>query len=257
VFYYDRGTGQPLVLIHGMWGDHRDWETVLDPLAAHHRVIAVDLPGFGETKDSRIEYTGEFFAHSLARLLDQLGLENVALAGNSFGGQIAMSLALEFPARVNKLILVDTGGLEKYSTSDRQMILEQRNVKMLESLTPEINSMLFGRLFFSQNSEAQQRYIARKNARLARPDYPEYCRHMFQTIGLALDLSLLDRIGSLAMPVLLIHGEKDVIVNPDRVRAAVLLFPNARLVMLQDCGHIPQLEQPERFLHEVNAFLEQ
>jgi pimeloyl-ACP methyl ester carboxylesterase len=189
-------------------------------------------------------------------LLNQLGLENVAVAGNSFGGQIAMSLALEFPDRVNKLILVDTGGLEKYSASDREMILAQRNVKMLESLTPEINGMLFGRLFFSQGSEAQQHYIARKNARLAHPDYPEYCRHMFQTIGLALDLSLLDRLSSLTMPVLLIQGDQDVIVNPERVREALPRFPNARLVMLRDCGHIPQLEQPERFFHEVETFLE-
>jgi pimeloyl-ACP methyl ester carboxylesterase len=71
----------------------------------HHRVIAVDLPGFGETKDSCIEYTGQFFAHSLARLLDQLGLENVALAGNSFGGQQAS--AMFYGSRIWMRSLID------------------------------------------------------------------------------------------------------------------------------------------------------
>src|SRR5258708_14811590 len=120
MFYYDRGRGPALVLIHGMFGDHLDWEPVLEGLAERHRVIAVDLPGFGESLKPDIDYDVCVFTLALAELLDRLGIERAVFAGNSFGGQIAMAFALEHPERVEKLVLITTGGLHEYSEQDIQ-----------------------------------------------------------------------------------------------------------------------------------------
>ena len=255
MFYYDRGSGQPLLLIHGMWGDHLDWEPVLEPLSERYRVIAVDLPGFGQSEADHIEYTAAFFTERLQRLLTRLGIDRVAVCGNSFGGQLAMSLALAAPALVTKLILVGTGGLRKFQPGEIEATLGLRSERVLRSLTPEINSFMFGKLFVEQGSETQRRYLEKQNARLKSAAYPQYVRIVNRCMRLAIDFYLLGRVKSIQAPVLLLQGDRDPVVPLEWARAAVPLFPKARLVVIDNCGHVPQIEQPARFVREVAAFL--
>src|ERR1051326_4820043 len=83
VCVYERGTGRPLLLIHGQFGDHLDWEPVLQPLSERYRVIAPDLPGFGDSSKPDASYSAEFFTRHLKLLLDALGVDRAAVAGNS------------------------------------------------------------------------------------------------------------------------------------------------------------------------------
>ena len=83
---YDRGSGEPLLLLHGMFGDCFDWEPVLEPLSRGYRVNAVDLPGFGGSGKPDVECTGEFFVRHIDALLHQLGVNKVTIVGNSLGG---------------------------------------------------------------------------------------------------------------------------------------------------------------------------
>jgi pimeloyl-ACP methyl ester carboxylesterase len=255
MFRHDSGRGQPLLLIHGMWGDHLDWAPVMPALCGGFRVIAVDLPGFGRSQHEPVEYAAAFFTRELVALLDELQIGKAAVAGSSFGGQIAMSLALAYPERVDKLVLVNTGGLHEFSKAEKETALRERSEEILRNLTPELNRLLFSRLFFAQGSENQRRYIEKQNAKLTRPDYPHYVHVMYECMRLAVDLCLLDRVRSLRMPVLLIQGENDLVVMVDWIRAAARLFPDARLVVFPECGHVPQLEQPAAFVREVAAFL--
>lgn len=259
MFCYDRGRGQPLLLIHGMFGDYRDWEPVLTPLAEHYRVIAVDLPGFGQSAAGPLRHhaqvTPAFFTIALTDLLDQLGIGAAAVAGNSFGAQIAMSLALAHPARVTKLILVGAGGLRRFAKWQEYAALWTHSERNLRRLTPASNAAMFSSVFFRQNTDNQRRYIEKQNARLADPDYAAYIPFVRHCMRLSIRVYLRDRAPELRMPVLLIQGERDPVVNADWVRAAQPLFPRARLVMFPECGHMPQLEQPERFIQEVEAFL--
>jgi pimeloyl-ACP methyl ester carboxylesterase len=255
MFYSDRGEGAPLLLIHGMWGDHLDWEPVLKPLSQHYRVIAVDLPGFGRSEVDHFEPSADYFTEHLKRLLDRLGIESASMMGNSFGGQMAMAMALRAPDRARKLVLVATGGLRKFSRMERGLVLFQRSEKMLASLTPELNGSMFSKLFFKQGSQPERNYIHKQNAKLARPEYPQYVKTMRKCMRLALELCYLDKLKDLKLPVLAIQGDHDPVVNLEWVQQAMPLFPSAKLVVFNECGHVPQLEQPERFVGEVVEFL--
>jgi pimeloyl-ACP methyl ester carboxylesterase len=255
MFWDERGDGPPLLLIHGMWGDHLDWEPVLDPLALRRRVVAVDLPGFGRSATNAIEYTAEFFRDRTIQLLDDLRIESCAICGNSFGAQIAMALALEAPKRVEKLILAGSGGLRRFSRNDIEQALGLRSESALRALTPELNAMMFSRLFAEQGGEIQRRYLTKQNAKLQNPGYAEYVHTVHCCMRLAVEYCLLEQLHSIAMPVLFLQGDKDPVVQLEWVREAVPLFPQAQLAVFENCGHVPQLEQPERFVQEVEAFL--
>ncbi|MGI8743721.1 MAG: alpha/beta fold hydrolase [Bryobacteraceae bacterium] len=253
MFYIDRGSGPVLLLIHGMFGDHLDWEPILEPLAQRHRVIAVDLPGFGESEKPQVDYSPEFFTRQLLELLDELGIGTATVVGNSFGGQIAMSLALACPRRVERLVLITTGGLHRYSEPEIAAALQRLSVENMLQFTPEIHGALFGRLFFRQGTSLQQRYTGKHDAKLVRADYRAYVAVLHRCMRLSLELCLLDRVRELPMPVLLIHGEADPVVLVDWVRDAVGLFAAARLVVLVECGHVPQLELPDRIVELIEG----
>lgn len=255
MFYYDRGSGPALLLIHGMFGDHLDWEPVLASLAERYRVIAVDLPGFGNSDKPDIDYTAALFTTELIRLLDQLGIQKAAVAGNSFGGQIAMALALAHPERIEKLVLVTSGGLHRYTAEEMNANLERLSEPNLLRLTPAVHAVLFGRIFFDSDTEIQRRFIRKQDAKLTRPDYRDYVRVLHRCMRLSLNLCVLGHVPALKMPVLLLHGEHDPVVLPQWIRDAAPLFPDAKLVMLPDCAHIPQLEYPARVVSEITAFV--
>ena len=255
MFYYDRGSGPALLLIHGMFGDHLDWEPVLESLAERRRVIAVDLPGFGDSAKPDIDYSASTFTQQIVKLLDELGIERIAVAGNSFGGQIAMALALAHPERVEKLVLVTTGGLHSFREEEIESACERLSEVKLLNFTPAIHEVFFGRIFHMQGSDIQRRYIEKQNAKLARVDYPDYARVLNRCIRLSLSLNLLDHLAALKLPVKLIHGEYDPVVPSQWVRDAAPVFPDAELVLIPECAHIPQLELPQRVIDEIDKFL--
>lgn len=254
ICYYDRGEGTPLVLIHGMFGDYLDWEPVLEPLAAHHRVIALDLPGFGASSKPRREYTGEFFVSALHEFFGQLGISEPVLAGNSFGGQIAMLCALAHPEAVRKLLLVNSGGFHQYSEEERALIEARYGVAVLAGLTPQINALLFGGVFTKQ-SDTSVRYLAKQNAKLEREDYQDYAYALASSIQLSLATYLVERLPELRCPTLLVWGENDQVLPVEQAKLALTKLPSAALKTIPGCGHAPQMECPAGFLEAARSFL--
>jgi pimeloyl-ACP methyl ester carboxylesterase len=252
---WDGGKGPAILLIHGMFGDHLDWEPVLVPLAKDHRVIAIDLPGFGESSKPHTDYSVQFFTRSIDGVLSQLKVKKVTVAGNSFGGIIAMEYALEHPERVEKLVLIDSGGLHHFTEDQEKASLDRFSEANLKLLTPQINEMMFGPLFVNGPSTERTRYIAKQDAKLSRSDFPAYTYAIHNSIKLALDTDLQGRLKDIGAPTLLINGEKDYVVQPAWVREASTRFKNAKLVMLPDCGHVPQLECAPQVIEELKKFI--
>lgn len=252
--YYDRGEGPGLVLIHGMFGDFLDWEPVLEPLGASQRVIAVDLPGFGGSSKPRREYSGEFFVASLHEFFRQLPLKKFILAGNSFGGQIAMLYALEHPESVSKLVLVNSGGFRKHTAAEKAMLEARFSERVLAGLAPSINEILFSTVF-SRTSENSKRYLAKQNGKLQRADYPAYAYALASSIRLSLATYLVDRLAELRAPTLLVWGEKDQVLPVAQAELALTQLRRGELKTIPGCGHAPQLECPAEFLRSVQPFL--
>lgn len=254
VAYVARGKGPALVLVHGMFGDHLDWEPVIEPLARRHRVIAVDLPGFGDSDKPDREYTGDYFVETLEALLRQLKVKRATLVGNSFGGQMALLYALKYPERVERLVLVSSGGFREVADTEKQFYRERFSAERIAALTPEVNGPMFAPVF-AKESDHRRLYVEKQNAKLQRADYPAYARSLARNIQLALNTYLLDRLGEIRCPTLLLWGDKDIVLPLAQAQAALPRLPHGKLTTLEGCGHAPQLDCPEAFATAVEQFL--
>jgi pimeloyl-ACP methyl ester carboxylesterase len=255
ICFYDYGQGPPLVLIHGMFGDFLDWEPVLEPLSQSHRVIAVDLPGFGMSSKPRREYTADFFVATLRELFTQLGLSEIILAGNSFGGQIAILYALQHAEMVAKLVLVDSGGFRAISNEEASAAAARFSAPVIAALTPEFHSLLFAPVF-TKPSEASQLYVQRQNEKLQRSDYWAYAESVASSIRLSLSAYLLDRLPEIKCPTLLIWGDDDLVLPVEQARQALCKLRQGQLKVIPGCGHAPQLECSEGFLGALCDFIQ-
>ena len=255
VVFYDRGSGPALVLVHGMFGDHLDWEPVLEPLARKHRVIAPDLPGFGDSEKPNREYTGEFFVAALHELLQALGVERATLAGNSFGGILAVLYALAHPRTVERLVLVSSGGLRTFGGKEKQLAVERLSEENLLALTPAVHRQMFASIF-ARSGAAQERYFGKQDAKLARADYPAYVRAIVSSIRLVLSTCLLDRLGEVRCPTLLLWGDRDIVFPVELARQALERLSQGKLEILPGGGHALQIDCPDEFVAALGEFLE-
>jgi len=254
---YDAGRGPAWVLLHGLADEADSWRHVIPALAQTHRVIAPDLPGFGRTERPQRAYTPGFFVRAVAALLEELGLGEVALVGNSLGAEIAARLALERPRLVNRLVLVDGpslgGGVspallrmlvpglgERYYTrlrasQDEAYATLRPYYADLEALPPEDRAFLRERVWARVWSDGQRRAF-------------------FSTLRQAALASLTggsrfrEALKHLQVPTLIVWGEKDYIVPVAAGQALAALIPKAKLQVIPSCGHLPQQEKPEELV---------
>ena len=252
--YWERGDGPVLLLVHGMFGDHLDWEPVLEPLAIRHRVLALDLQGFGESEKPDVDYSAEFFVAAMASFLDQVAVQRATLVGNSFGGILATRFVLAHPDRVEGLILVS--GAREFSEAQRAVARQRFTRENLLRLTPELNRLMFAPIF-AKVGPAQERYLARQNAKLKGADYAEYASAMARAIETAVTAYLPDRLGEIACRTLLLWGEQDTVIPQSEARKAIARLKRGTLVLLPGCGHTPQLDDPEAFVRAIEGFLRQ
>jgi 2-hydroxy-6-oxonona-2,4-dienedioate hydrolase len=251
--FMERGSGTPLVLLHGMFGDYLDWAPVVDPLAAHFRVLAPDLPGFGDSDKPDAEFTRELFTSALDEFLLARGVDRCVLAGNSFGGQIAMEYARSRPGRVHQLVLIDSGGFYRYSPAERAATIARMPEAWLNSIDGATFRKLFEPLFVTPSEESEA-YIAKQAAKPARADWPDLVRCATRSIRLHTEMCVLDDLEQIVFPVLLIWGENDRVVPVDQARIALPGFHDARLLTLPSCGHVPQIECPAAVVEAINRF---
>ena len=252
--YSDAGSGPPLILLHGMFGDHLDWAPVLGPLSLTHRVIALDLPGFGDSAKPDTAYDSGMFVAALDQLFRECGLAAATLVGNSFGGQVAMLYALERPDRVEALVLIDSGGFYRYSEADRAATIARMPGGWLRWVNGIVFRKLFEPLFVRTNADTEA-YVAKQEAKPGRPDWPQMVDAAIQTIKLHTELCFLDELGRFGCPVLILWGENDQVVPVEHGRAAVARFANARMIEIGGCGHVPQIEYPARVIDAIRRMV--
>jgi pimeloyl-ACP methyl ester carboxylesterase len=248
--YRDTGSGPPLILLHGMFGDHLDWAPVIGPLSLTHRVIALDLPGFGDSAKPDRAYDCGLFVAALDQLFEECAPGAATLVGNSFGGQIAMLYALERPERVKGLVLTGPGGFYRYSEADRAATIARMPGNWLRWVNGSVFRSLFEPLFVSDTPDTEA-YLAKQEAKPGRPDWPRMVDAAIRTIQLHTELCFLDVLGRFGCPVLMLWGENDRIVPVKQGRAAVAGFANARLIEIRGCGHLPQIEAPARVIDAI------
>ena len=243
--YYDVGSGPPLVLVHGVGGDADQWCFCLAAFSAKHRVIAVDLPGFGRSDKPAMDYRIAHFVDALAALVKSLGLPPAHLLGHSLGGWIVASYALARPQDVRSLILNDAVGLDEGASP----LPVDLHLTTRENLRKAFEAM-----FFDQGKVSDALVDLAYGLHRSRGDAPTI-DSVLRTLA-APDEKLDGRLASIRVPALLVWGEDDRIAPLAMAEAFRRGLPDAGLATIARCGHLPCIEQPEAFGESVVRFLE-
>jgi pimeloyl-ACP methyl ester carboxylesterase len=270
--YVCGGAGPPLVLVHGLGSSAAvEFYYNLEPLAARHRVFAIDLPGFGRSDKPVLEYTIEVFVKAVRDLMASQGLERAAVMGVSMGGRVALGLALDTPHIVERLVLVDALGVGPPRRVLAYRILLTRGVgeltlsgtaRALRRMNPAIIRRFWG--WYLQRPGRVDRIwsderIADHGTLLSKPEYRAAYLSALRSIAgmrqLRDGVVVESRLPELRMPTLLIWGRHDHIFPASHAEWAKEKLRNGRVEIFDDSGHTPQMEEPERFNRLVLDFL--
>jgi pimeloyl-ACP methyl ester carboxylesterase len=261
--YLTAGEGPPLVLLHGAGDNALDWRWVMPDLAATHRVYAPDLPGSPSSARPAADYSPAFFERFVAAFVDALDIGRATFVGNSFGGLIALRLALSEPARVTALVLVDSAGLghavNPLFTSVNVPGLSEAAIPFWRTPVGAYQRA-WGRtalLFAHPPGSVPRKWLAEQCRLALSPGYLE--AHMTVLRALVSPLGqrevLVDRLPSLKIPTLVVWGARDRVFPESQAREAVARLPEGSLALIPDCGHMPHVECPDRFLAALGGFI--
>jgi pimeloyl-ACP methyl ester carboxylesterase len=244
------GSGTPVVLVHGLAASLELWDAVRPALAAHHRVVAFDLPGFGEASKPDAAYDPPFFVEQLRRLLAALGIGRAHLVGSSLGAGLVVRFAGRHPGVVERAVLADPGGFGP----SIHPFLRAPTLPIVGGLLarPSRPATAFGvRLGLHDRALATPEAIDAADAASRRPGAH---RAFVRTLrGVTTPLAVKDRASfaadarALTGPTLVVWGRQDRIFPVADAERAVAALPDARAVVLDGCGHFPPLERPDRF----------
>lgn len=232
--YERRGSGPPMVLLHGYPLDHTTWNEVASLLEDDFDLILPDLRGFGQSEAIEPQYTISDIAADVAALLDELGIENAHIVGHSMGGYVALSFARNYPERVRGLGLISSQALGdsperkdgRYAAAEEIMRtgVEPVAESMPAKLSPDDEVQALARDLI-----LEQRPIGLANA--------------LKAMGERFDSTLI--LQSFRFPVVLVHGTDDQLIPIDRSREIKAVIKPAYLVELSGVGHMPMMEEPQ------------
>jgi len=242
--YYDHGQGEPLLLVHGLGAEADVWAYCIEPLSQNYRVIAPDLLGFGRSSKPLINYRIATFVEVLDRLLQSLGVHRCSMVGNSMGGWIVASFAIQFPERVNKLVLNDAIGI----VAGAVRVPIDLRPSSLQNMREILEYM-----FCDKNLATDELVELAYECHLERNDGPTIAS-MLENIRRKLD-RLDDQLDRLETPTLLVWGDCDRISPLSVAENYHRLIPGSKLEVIPQCGHIPPLEKPQELVWHITKFL--
>jgi len=261
LYYKEEGKGSPLLLIHGFGASTYTWRHIAPELARDHLVIAVDLKGFGQSDKPFDERYSVFDqADLLAQLIVDKNLRNLTLVGHSFGGGVALLLALRadprLKGRISKLVLLDTSAYPQ-NVPVFFRLLDVPVVSQLgfSMVPPEVQTRVALRIAYFDNSKIDPDEVETYAAPLKTAAGKHAIIHSARQIvpdGLS---ELSERYGSIKIPTLILWCDHDRIVPLGVGLKLRRTLPNSTFRLVEDCGHMPQEEQPQATLKLIQAFL--
>ncbi len=264
-FYLEAGRGDPVILLHGLGSTMSGMLPTLDDLAHDYRVIAPDIPGFGDSSKPIRPYHAGFFAKWLIALMDELGIERAHLVGNSMGGRIALEAALRAPERVDRLALLSPAvAFRKLRQFVPLIRLTRPEFALLPLVATRSTVRLVTKSLFADS--------ARIDASWHEAAIDEFLRVFSTARGRIAFFSALreiyldtphgpegfwTRLEQLSRPALFIWGDRDPLVPAQFARHVEQAVPRARSIVLRDCGHVPHFEHPKVTHRLIREFFAQ
>ncbi len=261
--YLDSGTGPAVLFIHGILGSQRQWAHLIDRLDDNHRVIVPDLVGHGESDKPSGDYSLGSHAGTLRDLLDHLGIDRVTLVGHSLGGGIAMQFFYLFPERVDRLVLVASGGLGR----EVNPILRSATLPGAEQVLSVIASgwvltraraagRAASRVGWKPGSDitAIWQGFASLADRASRRAFLATTRAVIDPGGQS--ISAYDYLpDAVPVPTLLVWGSRDRMIPATHALTAQKSIPGCRVELFEKAGHFPHLDDPDRFADLLRDFI--
>ncbi|MDJ0393764.1 alpha/beta fold hydrolase [Rhodococcus sp. G-MC3] len=263
--YVDVGDGPPVILVHGLLGSHQSWAGQIERLSEKYRVIAPDLFGHGSSDKPSGDYSLSSHAATIRDLMDHLDIASAPMVGHSLGGGIVMQLVYLFPERIDRLVLVSSGGLGP----EVSLALKAATLPGSGLVLPVLASD-----WVRKNTESVIGQLGKWGLPVRPGKSMEETWRSFQTVAdkgsreafLASTRAVVgprgqtvsakqhfEKFGALAS--LLIWGGKDRMIpasHADNIRREV---PNSKVEIFSNAGHFPQLDEPELFFRILDEFL--
>jgi pimeloyl-ACP methyl ester carboxylesterase len=260
VNYVDLGSGdrEPVVLVHGLGGQWQNWLENIPRIAQERRVLAFDLPGFGLTPKLADSVSIPGYGRFVDSFAETLDLGEVAVVGNSMGGFIAGEVAIQFPSRVSRLVLVSAAGISSAATARAPILTAGRVAAAVTAYGAARYRELAARPLSRHLSLAMvARHPRPLKADLAYEGFFKGAgKPGFDTaLRASLDYDFRERLPGLRVPSLIVWGEKDAIIPSRDANEFERLIPDSRKVVMRDTGHIPMAERPQAFNDLLMDFL--
>lgn len=252
----------PVLLLHGIGRSLEDWDPQHDRLAGDHRVISVDLPGFGLSEPLPGRVTLAALTEGVAATVDALGERRpVHVMGNSLGGAVALRMLATAPARIATLTLVNSAGFGKeVALALRILAVPGIGTPLLRRIDAR-SAYRIERSLFHDRAHVTPERVERALRVAARPHHARVFLQTARELGTLRGIrtpwrrTLLEQVAAHRRPTMIVWGERDLILPATHLTAARAAFPHARTHLFPATGHMPQIERADEFAALARQFL--
>ncbi len=250
VHYEVYGRGRPVILLHGWLGSWGLWQETMAYLGAFYRTYALDFWGFGESGKKRETYAVSDFVSLVDQFMEQLGIVNAPLVGHSMGGTVSLSVAIKYPQRVSKVVVV---GSPMVGSSLAPLLKLAGNRSIAFMLFNMMGVFRTGMRMYSPYICKDPRFPEMMDRDLSRTTVESFLR----SIASLRRTDLTPMLSQIKVPAMGMFGDKDVIVDPMQWQPMQQGIPHAVIERFPMAGHFPMLEEPTAFTQKLKAFLDQ
>jgi 3-oxoadipate enol-lactonase len=244
------GTGEPVLFMHGIGGNRRNWHSQIPAFAKYFKAIAWDARGYGDSDDYEGALNFNAYADDAVRVLDHFSIDKVDLCGLSMGGRIAMDFAARYPDRLKSLVLCDTHkGFSGLSPEARAAFIASRKEPLINGKEPKDIAGPVAKTLIGPNA-SQEAYEALVDSmsRLHKESY-------IKSIEASVNSDVRTDLGNIKAPTLVVVGSADRLTTVDMAKSIAGDIPDSELSIIKDAGHLVNIEEPEQFNTIVIDFL--
>lgn len=264
IAYIDEGGSEKtLLFIHGLGSYIPAWKFNIPSLKEHFRCIAIDLPGFGKSDKKTHPATVDFYTEKIFEFLKNLGIKKTSVVGHSMGGQIAIDFSLKHKEFLDKLVLVSPAGFEEFSDNEIDLLKKIVTPDAIYNNNEVEITLNYKNSFFSFPSKAD--YLIEDRIKIREDEeFKNYCSAVSESVKGMIEQPINNELKNISVPTLIIFGKNDSLIpnkylhktTPEEIaQDGANKIPNSRLILLNECGHFPQIEKEEEFNKSVSEFL--
>ncbi|MEJ2707122.1 MAG: alpha/beta hydrolase [Anaerolineales bacterium] len=249
VHYEVYGRGRPVILLHGWLGSWGLWQETMTYLGRYYRTYALDFWGFGESGTKRNTYAVQDFINLVDQFMEQLGIISAPLVGHSMGGTVSLSVAIQYPQRVRKVVVIGSP-IVGSSLSLLLKLFGRRPVAWV--VHNNLWALRLGFRILAPFYSSDPRWADMMNRDLSRTSLESFLLSI-ASLG---QTDLRPDLPQIKIPAMGMYGKRDIVVNPKQWQPMLAGIPHARIERFDTAGHFIMLDEPELFMECLRSFLD-